>query len=309
MARRRLGVVVLVPAAEAAAIDGLRRAVGTDIGRIPAHLTLVPPVNVAEADLPAALSVLRAAAAATRPLRLRLGPPASFEPVSPVLYLAVAGDLGGLSDLRDRVFVEPLARDLTHPFHPHVTLGEDLPTERSATAISSLRGFTVEITLDRVHLLEEQRLADGRRVWRPIADAPFTAAMVVGRGGLPLDLVVSDGCDPEGVALVGAAWPHRPFAVTARRDGAVVGVATGVVAGDWGRLDGLVVAEGHRRQGIGNHLLARFEAGTVERGARRLFFGAPVGSAVLALCRARGWEAPEAGSTAVPIAVLLRRLD
>ncbi len=45
-------------------IDGLRRAFGDrSLGRVPPHLTLVPPVNVAEGDLGQALAVLRAAAA------------------------------------------------------------------------------------------------------------------------------------------------------------------------------------------------------------------------------------------------------
>src|SRR5688572_3800754 len=108
--RRRLGVVLLVPQPLATEIDGLRRALGDgSLGRIPAHLTLVPPVNVREDEVPDALRVLRAAAASTTPFTVELGPPATFSPVNPVVYLAVDG--AGRDDverLRNAVFRPPL---------------------------------------------------------------------------------------------------------------------------------------------------------------------------------------------------------
>ena len=92
MARRRLGVVILVPARAAAEIDGMRRACGDRaLERVPPHLTLVPPVNVTETRLSEALARLRDAAARTSPFTLELGPVASFVPDSPTLYLAVGG--------------------------------------------------------------------------------------------------------------------------------------------------------------------------------------------------------------------------
>ena len=91
MARQRLGVVLLVPQPLATQIDGLRRALGDGaLGRIAPHITLVPPVNVAERDLPKAFSVVRPAAAAWPPSPCALGPVATFAPVNPVAYLRSA---------------------------------------------------------------------------------------------------------------------------------------------------------------------------------------------------------------------------
>src|SRR6266702_3999449 len=109
MPRTRLGVALLVPSPQADEVDGLRRALGDPVlGRVPAHLTLVPPVNVAERDLGDALDVLRSAAGATRPFSLSFGPPATFWPDSPVVYLPASGDVAALEQLRDRVFRAPL---------------------------------------------------------------------------------------------------------------------------------------------------------------------------------------------------------
>lgn len=177
MPRRRLGVALLVPPPVATEIDGLRRALGDGaLGRIPAHLTLVPPVNVPADGLPGALELLRAAAKATRPLNLRLGPAATFDPVTPVVYLAVGGDVEALRALRDRVFVPPLERPLTHPFVPHVTVADDMDPDRIPAAVEALADYVADMHIDALHLLEEGR----GRIWRPIADAPFTRRWVPG---------------------------------------------------------------------------------------------------------------------------------
>ncbi|MBN2622028.1 MAG: 2'-5' RNA ligase family protein [Acidimicrobiales bacterium] len=175
MARRRLGVALLLPQPVATEVDGLRRALGDGaLGRIPAHLTLVPPVNVPADQLPAALDLLREAATVTRPLNLRLGPAATFHPVNPVVYLTVGGDVDDLRALRDRVFRPPLERPLTHPFVPHVTVCDDLDPARIPAAVAALADFVVDVNVAVVHLLEEGR----DRVWRPIADAVLTRRWV-----------------------------------------------------------------------------------------------------------------------------------
>src|ERR1700736_2396651 len=156
MARRRVGVALLVPEPHRSAIDALRLAIfDPALGRIPAHLTLVPPVNVREERLPDVLSLLRDAAAAGPPLTLSLGPPGTFLPDNPVLYLGVSGDLDGLRALREAVFTGPLYRTLSWPFVPHVTLADDAPPERIAAAVTALAGFRVEVTFARLHLLQE----------------------------------------------------------------------------------------------------------------------------------------------------------
>lgn len=171
MPRRRLGVALLLPPPVAGEVDGLRRALGDgSLGRIPPHLTLVPPVNVAADAMDDVVAVLRRAATATRPLDLRLGPATTFAPVTPVVYLGVSGDVDAVHALRDRVFTPPLERVLTHPFVPHVTVADDMVPARIAAAVAALADYEVDVHLDAVHLLEEGR----GRIWRPIAEAALT---------------------------------------------------------------------------------------------------------------------------------------
>jgi len=241
---------VLLPAEVAAEVDGLRRACGDPaLGRVPSHLTLVPPVNVRAEDLPAALTRLRAAAAAVPgPLELVLGPPATFLPINPVLYLEVGGpDLAAVHRLRDRVFAFPLERRLTWPFVPHVTVADGADPDRIDAAVTALADFAIPVTFERVHLLEEGE----QRTWRPLADCPLGPPDLVGRGGFELELTTTDLLDPEAAAFLADAGDEDlggPPYVVARHRWAVVGAAGAA---------GIVVADEHRDHGVADHLARR----------------------------------------------------
>jgi len=268
MPRWRLGVALVVPSPAREEVDGLRRALGDPaLSRIAAHLTLVPPVNVREDDLPRAMEVLRSAAAETGPLELTLGPPQTFLPDNPVLFLRVGGDVDGLRRLRDRVFTPPFERKLTWPFVPHVTVCDDAAPGRIEAALVALADFSVDVRIERVHVLREGE----HRVWTPIADAPFGPRAVVGRGGLPLELTVSERLDPEAAAFSATAWSAEservPLAVTARRGGRVVGTAEGRVVGGHAHLSTLIVDEDERGTGVGAQLVHVFLSAVSERGA------------------------------------------
>lgn len=275
--RRRLGVALLLDEPVRSEVEGLRRAVGDpSLGRMVPHLTLVPPVNVRSADLPQALSRLRSAAAGQPgPLLGTLGPPGTFLPDNPVLYLEVGGDLERLARLRDAVFHPPLARSLTWPWVPHITVGDGVPEERIQGALGVLAGYVAAAHFDRVVLLEEQR----GRSWVPIADACLEPQVTVGTGGMAVEITRGRVVDPEALALLEREEPLdaraagaegsppagtppvflHPIVLTARTGGAVVGAAAAWVDYSGARV-AVFVAGAHRRQGVGGHLLAHVES-------------------------------------------------
>ena len=307
MPRRRLGVVILLPPPTADEVQGLRRACADSmLERVAPHLTLVPPVNVREDDLATAMAVLRGAAAAAPPvLELTLGPVTSFLPVNPVLYLDVAGDVAHVHALRQAGVAPPFARDMDHLFVPHVTLATEMTEDRIAHAEAALADYAAVVRVDRVHVLEEQRdEVSGERVWQPIADVALGPPAVIGRGGLELELTASGMVDEEAEVVVGPAWlaadledfgevssgGREPLVVTARREGAVVGVVEGWTTAGIGFVDGLIVVPSARRRGVARQLLGRFESMAVERGCRSLGLRTLADGGARSTYEALGWR-------------------
>ncbi len=271
--RSRVGVALVLDPPLSHQVDGLRLALGDpSLGRIPAHLTLVPPVNVRAGELSAALARLRAAAAAASgPIRLTLGSPASFLPANPVVFLAVGGDIESLRHLRDAVFVPPLDRKLSWPWVPHVTLADGIDEARILPALIALDRFEVVMDADRIVMLEEGR----GRVWQPIADAALGRPGVVGTGGLALEVTRGRLADPEArrmfeaagctpvrageVGVVPARPPFFPIVMSGRREGVLAGVAAAWTDESGGHVAVYVEPEA-RKQGVGSHLLSHLEA-------------------------------------------------
>lgn len=237
MAQWRLAVVVLVPPPVAGEIDVLRRALGAgDLERVPPHLTLVPPVNVRGPDLDAALSIVRQAAADADVFTVGLGPITSFDPVTPTIHLAVSDAEGRLDQLRSAVFRPPLWRNVDHPFVPHVTLAEQAALHRIRAATTALADYRASLPVERLSILQEQRGPDRRRRWQPIADVDLDGIRIVGRGGLPTELVAGTMLDPLAAAELGLEVGLEHLAVdrtapgvvvVARREGRVIGAAWG----------------------------------------------------------------------------------
>jgi 2'-5' RNA ligase len=279
MPRLRLGVVLVVPSPVADRVDGLRAAFGDPArAQVMPHITLVPPVNVNQRDLPAALAVVRAAAGRSQPLDLRLGPIRVFPGPEHVAFLAVdgpPGELDRLRSLRAGVFRAPLERPLDHDFVPHVTVTQGIDAGRLASVLDATADVEpVAVRIGRVHVLHEQHRPAGR-VWAPIADVALRRPVLVGRGGLPVELTASETTDPEVLAATAARGPStlelgpptatRALVVAARRESRVVGVAWGWTAGPYGEL----VAQWAESPDVGRHLGAEWDSAAAGRGAVR----------------------------------------
>ena len=269
MRRRRLGIALVVPEPLASAIEGLRLAFGDPArGRIPPHITLVPPVNVAQDAFDPALDALRAAAAMHAPLVLTLGPVATFSPGRRVAYLEVGGvSLPDLGALRAAVHTEPLYKEEQRAFVPHVTVCADAEPAQIAAMVESARQVIGEARFETVHVLENFADDDGVFRWHVIEGAPLAAPATIGRGGLELTITA---VELDGVVTL-----------TARRTVDAVGRAVMWLPG--ARLLTIEVAEASRAMGIAAHLLA-----AAEHEARRRGVGALVADAHPFLTR-HGW--------------------
>jgi 2'-5' RNA ligase/8-oxo-dGTP pyrophosphatase MutT (NUDIX family) len=175
MARARLGVIARLPEPLAIHVQAWRRALGDpEAGRIGPHLTLAPPQTVAERDLARAVALVERVARAAVPFLVELDGAATFLPESPVAYLVVREGGPALRAIEAALRESPLERR-THPFHPHVTVVQDLPADRVEAAARELTGFRAAFPVRELALLREDR----DKVWRTLATATVGASTAV----------------------------------------------------------------------------------------------------------------------------------
>lgn len=182
MNTRTIGVAIAIPEPYGTELQRVRESYGDHLaGSIPTHITLLPPTEVAESDLDAIEKHLRTIAESEQFFEIRLRGSGTFRPVSPVVFVSLALGIGDCERVEWRVRSGPLARELTFPYHPHVTIAHDLPADVLQRAFDEMAGYDVRFGVWGFSLYEHG--PDG--VWRPQRDYPL---------GLPLP-----GPHPDGV--------------------------------------------------------------------------------------------------------------
>lgn len=170
MTARTIGVAVAIPEPHGADLQAYRESYGDPLARaIPTHVTLLPPTLVHDSDLSDVEEHLRKVALAGQPFQLHLRGTGTFRPVSPVVFVALAQGIGACERIEAQVRSGPLSRQLTFPYHPHVTVAHDLPERVLDRAYAELASYDVRFPVWGFSLYEHG--PDG--VWRPQRDFPF----------------------------------------------------------------------------------------------------------------------------------------
>jgi 2'-5' RNA ligase len=174
-----IGVAVQIPDPWGQQLQELRGRFGdSQASAIPAHVTLLPPTAVSPADLDLVTAHLARVAAATQAFELRLEGTGTFRPVSPVVYVRVTRGAAGCDALQQGIRSGPVNRDLAFPYHPHVTVAQDLDEQSLDRAFSTLSTFSASFVVRAFWLYEHG--ADG--VWRPRQPFPFPLATTAADG-------------------------------------------------------------------------------------------------------------------------------
>ncbi|MCI3924073.1 2'-5' RNA ligase family protein [Paenibacillus sp. TRM 82003] len=169
---RTIGVSIPVPEPYAAELTAHRADFGDPAAHaVPPHITLLPPSELAVDALDAVRRHLRRTAALHAPFEVHLRGTATFRPVSPVVFVQLSHGISECELLQGQVRRGPLTRELSFPFHPHVTVAHDVPEEALDRAELVLRDWEATFTVKGFSLYEHG--ADG--VWRPREDFGFTA--------------------------------------------------------------------------------------------------------------------------------------
>lgn len=172
-----IGVSIAVPEPHGSLLQERRAGFGDAAAHgIPTHVTLLPPTEVDEADLPAIDAHLSEVATAGRPFPMRLSGTGTFRPLSPVVYVRVVEGADACAWLQQRIrdASGPVARELQFPYHPHVTVAHGIDDAAMDRAFEELARFEAEWPCTGFALYEQG--ADG--VWRKLREYAFGGPVV-----------------------------------------------------------------------------------------------------------------------------------
>lgn len=170
MTTRTIGVAIAIPEPYGQELQRVREGYGDPLARfIPTHITLLPPTEVPSDDLDRIEKHLRTIAESEEPFEIHLRGTGTFLPVSPVVFVSIALGISECERIEAKVRSGPLARDLTFPYHPHVTIAHHLPEPVLRTAFEEMSRYETRFGVWGFSLYEHG--TDG--VWRPQRDFPL----------------------------------------------------------------------------------------------------------------------------------------
>jgi 2'-5' RNA ligase len=144
-----LGIVVPIPEPWSQLLVDWRAKVGDpQASLVPPHVTLLPPTEVAVADRGAIAAHLAEVARDHPPFEMHLSGTGTFSPVSEVVFVTVAKGIGNCELLATDVRSGPLARPLSFPYHPHVTVAHDVPAEMLEFAYNGLADLSAAFPVE-----------------------------------------------------------------------------------------------------------------------------------------------------------------
>lgn len=165
-----IGVAVAIPEPWATQLQDYRTSVGdTTAEMIPTHITLVPPTEIEDADLPEVEKHLLEAAVEVERFGVHLRGTGTFRPVSPVVFVTLVEGISACEQLAKALRRGPLDVDLQYPYHPHVTIAHHLADDLLDRAFAELADFECEFEVTGFHLY----VHDETEGWRPTRQIPL----------------------------------------------------------------------------------------------------------------------------------------
>lgn len=163
--RVTVGVAIAIPQPHATVLANWRRRAGDPAAElVRPHVTLLPPTPVVAATMNDVEAHLAGVAAQGRPFPMHLAGTGTFRPTSAVVFIQISRGVSDCEVLERSIRSGPLERDLQFPYHPHVTVAQDIPDDGLDDAYDGLAGFVARFTVERFGLFCRGR--DGRWNWK-----------------------------------------------------------------------------------------------------------------------------------------------
>lgn len=165
-----IGVSIAIPAPFAGELQRLRASFGDPSAElIPTHVTLLSPAEITPEELPEIHEHLERVAAAQQPFTMRLRSTGTFRPVSPVVFVQVAGGISECERIEQAIRTGPLKREARFYYHPHVTVAHHVDDAAMDRAFDELVSYECSFEVGAFHLYEH----GDDLVWREVRGFDF----------------------------------------------------------------------------------------------------------------------------------------
>jgi len=165
-----IGVSIAVPPPFAGELQQRRASYGDPLAdSIPSHVTLLPPTEVDDDLLPQIHEHLESVAASQQPFTMLLRSTGTFRPVSPVVFVQVAGGISACERIEQAIRTGPLKRDVQFYYHPHVTVAHHVDGAAMDRAFSELASYECSFEVSSFDLYAH----GDDLVWREVRSFDF----------------------------------------------------------------------------------------------------------------------------------------
>jgi 2'-5' RNA ligase len=173
-----LGVAIAIPEPHATVLTKWRRKVGDPAADLVwPHVTLLPPTPVRADAMDSVYEHLATVAGEASPFVMHLSGTGTFRPTSPVVFIQVARGVSDCEVLEKAIRRGPLERKLEFPYHPHVTVAQEIDDTGLDEAYEGLSDFVARFPVQKFALFSR----DSLRQWR------WHTEFVLGGEGEPQD--------------------------------------------------------------------------------------------------------------------------
>ena len=132
---------------------------------------MLSPTEVDEDQGPEVHEHLERVAASQQRFTMVLRSTGTFRPVSPVVFVQVAGGISACERIEQAIRTGPLKRDVRFYYHPHVTIAHHIDDEAMDRAFDELASYECSFEVGAFHLYEH----GDDLVWRAVRRFDFGA--------------------------------------------------------------------------------------------------------------------------------------
>lgn len=150
-----ISVSIAVPPPFAGELQQLRASFGDPSAEsIPTHVTLLSPTEVEDDKCPEISEHLQRVASVQQPFTMLLRSTGTFLPISPVVFVQVAGGISACERIEAAIRTGPLTRDVQFYYHPHVTVAHHVDDASMDRAFNELAAYECSFEVAAFELFE-----------------------------------------------------------------------------------------------------------------------------------------------------------